>query len=1603
MHTSAAGNGERDLIRVFQFCFRGATLLEANATGGDGLAAVFRLLSGELPSVTEVRETLLSRWQDRACSSVAPRLILDHLANPDRRPVLAYAAAWLQVAGGNSVLPPWVRHRFPGTVTLLKALRGNPCEDPGCAWCREVNDPRAQLARWFGFDAFRAEPQAQDGESLQEIVVRDGIADRSLLAILPTGGGKSLCFQLPALVRAHRRGTLSVVVSPLQALMKDQVDNLVKKTGATSAAAIYGLLTPPERGDVMERVRLGDIALLYISPEQLRNRSVADVLASREIGCWVFDEAHCLSKWGHDFRPDYLYAGRFIRTLAERQGVPVPPVACFTATAKRDVKAEILAYFREELGLDLVDYAGGVERDNLEFEVQVVGKHEKDARIHAILTEHLGPPRSSEDPDPTGGAAVVYASTRKGTETLAECLGRQGWAVEAFHAGIPAPEKKRIQEAFVAGELQVICATNAFGMGVDKEDVRLVVHADIPGSLESYIQEAGRAGRDRKPAACVLLYDEQDIESQFRMESLSELSRRDIAEILRGVRRAKRDREGVVVVTSGELLRDEDLRLGFDPEATDADTRVRIAIAWLERAGLVERNENRTFVFQGRPAVASLEEAERRIRGLGLSAAQGRRWLAILEAMLNADPNDAFTADDLARLPAFVRTAEGQTASPDPVPPWDRGDTPSQRVLRTLHDMAGAGLLRDGPQLTAFVSHKVRNHSALILTRVARLERAMLEVLREQEPGAETGVWLPLSLRRLNQHLLDQGHDSNPETLRTLLKGLTLDGRGLAGARGSLDLRQTDRDHYRLRLHRDWPTLHRTAERRRAVAARILKTLLAKLPDDAPANGALLVAFGTDELTRALRDDLALSAELRDPLAAAERGLLFLHEHGAIILQSGFAVFRSAMTLRLLPQAKGRRYSEAQYQPLAQHYRERVFQIHVMNEYARLGAEKIRQALSLVTGYFTLGKEAFVKRWLADRREQLLRATTAESFRRIVEDLGNPEQIEIVAAHEDGNRLVLAGPGSGKTRVIVHRCAYLLRVLRVPAHRILVLCFNRGAALELRRRLAELVGEDACGVTVQTYHGFAMRLTGRSYAERLAAATDAALDFDGLIGEAVDLLEGRVDLPGIEPDTARERLLAGYRHILVDEYQDIDTEQYRLVAAIAGRAQDEDKLTLLAVGDDDQSIYAFRGANVECIRRFKADYAAELHHLVENYRSTGHIVAAANALIAHNRDRMKRDHPIRVDRRRATRPSGGRWQDLDGHARGRVLVLRVADPACQAAALVARIEELRRLGDQDWADIAVLARRHAILEPVRALCEHRGIPVDWPGDLPPLHRVREIDAFLSALTQRAREPLSAAALSAWLPERPNPWRSLLQRLIEDWRAEAGTIEVPAVDIAEFCYETLAEQRRERRLGEGLLLTTLHGAKGLEFPHVLVADGAWDAHPQSEEERRLFYVGMTRAKETLTLMAIAGSRHPYLTEIEGDWLVKIEPVVEPPPAEVIRRRYARLTPADLDLGYAGRMAPDAAIHRHLAALGPGDDVRWEPVGQDLFLLDQAGHRVARLSKRATARWLPDIDRIERIRVDALIRRDNRQNTPEHAQHCRSERWEVPLVEIRWRGP
>ena len=243
---------------------------------------------------------------------------------------------------------------------------------------------------------------------------------------------------------------------------------------------------------------------------------------------------------------------------------------------------------------------------------------------------------------------------------------------------------------------------------------------------------------------------------------------------------------------------------------------------------------------------------------------------------------------------------------------------------------------------------------------------------------------------------------------------------------------------------------------------------------------------------------------------------------------------------------------------------------------------------------------------------------------------------------EQTNVLVLAGPGSGKTRVLVHRIAYLVRVKRENPRGILAMAYNRHAAVEIRRRLADLIGDDARAVTVLTCHALAMRLVGASFAGRANRPEDT--DFQEILRQAVALLQGK-GLPPDEADENRARLMSGFRWILVDEYQDIGPDQYALISALAGRtlSEEDDRLSLFAVGDDDQNIYGFSGSSVAFIHRFEADYAATPGFLTDNYRSTAHIIGAANAVMEPAKQRMKTTHPIHIDRARAKEPPGGVW------------------------------------------------------------------------------------------------------------------------------------------------------------------------------------------------------------------------------------------------------------------------------------------------------------------------------------------------------------------------
>ena len=1545
-----------------------------------GFDLIFEALRGlPRPSAREANEAIGAVLGGVTCRTHALQAVE---ASEDHGWPLAYALAWLSVAprladdesspeSGDSVMPPWVRHQFPEAGRLIRRLRDRACRDEGCGWCRERHDANKELKRFFGFDGFRSEPADQEGRSLQQVIVEAAMEGRHVLGVLPTGTGKSLCYQIPALSRFEKTGAVTVVISPLVALMADQVTGL-ERHDVLSCVTVNGLLSMPERSAALERLRLGDAAIVLISPEQLRSVSFRRALDQREIGAWVLDEAHCLSKWGHDFRPDYRYVGRFIRERAESG--EIPPVLCLTATAKPGVKAEIVDHFWDRLSIEMRVFDGGSRRTNLEFVVRETNDAKKLHDIHTLVEQHLPPEEA--------GGAIVYCATRRRTEEVATFLQDQGVAADRFHAGLPPETKTRIQRSFIDGDLRVIAATNAFGMGIDKPDVRLVIHADIPSSLENYLQEAGRAGRDQEAARCVLLYTKEDVERQFGMSARSRLNRREIHGVLRALRRLnQRARGRGVVASAGEILSEDD-EGDFRRDSTTDDTRARTALAWLEESELLTREENRVQVFPSSLLVHSVEEARTKLAATRVAPHRRDSLLALVEALIGADPAEGISTDLLmATLGAS-----------------------SEQVRGALADLERLGIANNDTVLTAFVHVGGHQPSRQRLTEAAAAEEELLRLMQEIAPDMDVdGPPANLNLRIASQRLKDAGHrHARPEHIARLVRSIAADGRGEGSDGGSLTLHKVDADSLRMRLRREWSSLTGLAARRRAGAARLLDHLLKRLPRGRRGND-LLADTTLGGLVQAVESDPGLQGQVKDARKLVDRSLMWLHEQEVIRLNRGLTVFRPAMTIHLAKERRG--FAQSDFQSLQLHYEGTTRQIHIMAEFAQRGLESMADAVRLSLDYFTMGETEFLHRWLPDRERELSRQTTPESWQQIVDSLKNPDQRRLVADdRENTNVLVLAGPGSGKTRALVHRIAYLIRVRRVDPGGILALAYNRHAAVEIRRRLRELIGDDSRGVMVLTCHALAMRLVGASFSGQAEQLHKEEFDkrLREILVEAAALLRGE----GLEPEEAEEtrsRLLSGFRWILVDEYQDIGGDEYKLISALAGRTlPDEDaKLTLFAVGDDDQNIYSFAGSKVTYIRRFAADYNARTAYLTENYRSSGHIIAAANAVIAPARDRMKADadNAIRINRARIRDSPGGAWAERDPVAGGRVQVLSAGrDEASQAQAAVDELQRLMGLApDWDWSSCAVIARKWSLVEPVRSLCEHEDIPVQMAREeVQSVWPLRETQALLDWLRSRESRLIQNAEVLDWLGRQRNgPWNELLQQAVEEHAVDVGGDKTPVDSFIEWLAEWSRALRRRQR---GLLLSTAHSAKGLEFDHVVVLDGGWNRSNQQEDtdaERRLYYVAMTRARLTLTLLRM-GVSNPFHDALQDSPAVHWrEPAKLAAPPREARRRYCTLTPRDVFLSFAGNKDPKDRTHAAIAALAPGDPLEVRSQARPWELADQRGTVVGRLAKGFEP---PEGMCCISATVHAVVVRRREQSGPEYREGHKCDEWEVVLPEF-----
>lgn len=351
---------------------------------------------------------------------------------------------------------------------------------------------RECLDRYFGFPDFRG---------CQWPVIQRTLQGQHSMLIMPTGGGKSLCFQIPALTLAAQqsdRQPLTLVLSPLIALMKDQVDGLRKRK--IHATFINSSLTRAEREKRCSQLAEGRFSLLYVTPERFRKPEFRQLISSRNIVLLAVDEAHCISEWGHDFRPDYSRLGEIRQLLGN------PVTIALTATATPDVQADIIRQLNLQPD-EVRTFHEGIDRPNLQLSVEHVwDADEKQQAMERIIQNWLSQP---------AGCGIVYFTLIRTLAEFSERLQKSGLAHVCYHGDLERHVRRAVQDQFMQGEARLVLATNAFGMGVDRENIRFVVHADVPGSLESLYQEIGRAGRDGLPSECVLLYDERDLNTQM--------------------------------------------------------------------------------------------------------------------------------------------------------------------------------------------------------------------------------------------------------------------------------------------------------------------------------------------------------------------------------------------------------------------------------------------------------------------------------------------------------------------------------------------------------------------------------------------------------------------------------------------------------------------------------------------------------------------------------------------------------------------------------------------------------------------------------------------------------------------------------------------------------------------------------------------------------------------------------------------------------------------------------------------------------------------------------------------------------------------------------
>lgn len=1283
---------------------------------------------------------------------------------------LAYVLAIISAQNNTSMIPGWVIRTFPAVSYVIKKLRNTLCQEK-CPYCRAKLDIHKRLNQIFGYDDFRK----FEGENLQEKAVQAAVEHKSVLAIFPTGGGKSITFQLPALIAGEVSKALTVVISPLQSLMKDQVDNLDKR-GIVDAVTINGLISPIERANAMERVENGMASLLYISPESLRSNSIEQMLLKRNIARFVIDEAHCFSAWGQDFRVDYLYIGDFIRQLQEKKQLPESiPVSCFTATAKQKVISDIKEYFKEKLNLELEIFASSTNRKNLRYEVLYKESNEEKYATLRLLLEQKNCP------------TIVYVSRTRRTTELAAKLCEDGISALPFNGKMESGQKQENQDSFINDKVQVMVATSAFGMGVDKPNVKLVVHYDISDSLENYVQEAGRAGRDQNlQAECYVLFQDEDLDKHFMLLNQTKLSISEIQQVWSAIKNLTKSRPSVQR-TPLEIAR----YAGWDENVRDIEMRVKTAIQALENAGYVKRGKNVPHIYATSILVKNMIEASRMILQSEKMTEKERNNASRIVSMLMT-----------ARSVAKGKDNDGESRI-DYIA--DKLGLERDETFKLIHMLREEKILANTKDMTAYLLRTdTENKSLNILKRYADLEVFLIHNI--------CGEGQVLNLKELNENAVNGGiKNATVNAIKTILYFWTIK---------KYIKKSIENTAARTMVVFEIPRETFSKKRMQCIdlASFIVKYLFEQSIGITSEKEQILLGFSIFELRTAYQYGTGIKATNEE----VEDALLYLSKIDAMKLEGGFLVLYSGMQITRLELDNKIRYKADDYRSLNEYYKQRMQQIHIVGEFANMMVRDYGQALQFVNDYFQMDYKLFITKYFkGNRKYEINRNITPEKFNKLFGGLSDIQR-EIIDDDESKYIVVAAGPGSGKTKVLVHKLASLMLLEDVKHEQLLMVTFSRAAATEFRQRLYELIGNAVGFIEIKTFHSYCFDLIGR--VGNLESTKTVVKDASEMIRNG-DVEMGRITKTVL----------------VIDEAQDMDADEYGLVSALMERNED---MRVIAVGDDDQNIYQFRGSDSRYLEMFLKRENAKKYELLDNYRSARHIVEFANRFVRS------------IDCRLKSAPIVSKQE-----IRGTVELIKcrsknLEEPVVRQAAAV--LQE---------GTVCILTNTNDEAFRVTGLLKKSGIRAKliMSNDEFDLYNMIEMRYFIMKAEKDLQTPT--------IPE--ERWQEAKDKLISFYRNsrnlqlcllilnafEIGNVKKYRSDFEMFLHESRIEDFIQSENGK-VLVSTIHKSKGREFDEVVMLLDHVSVH--TDESKRKLYVGMTRAKKGLYLYYNDGAFERFLT-------------------------------------------------------------------------------------------------------------------------------------------